>query len=255
MPPPPPGGTPPPPPGQYGQPAGAPQGQNVDVAAAFTWGWKKFQEHLGAIAIAIAVLIGAMIVFGLIGFVISGLVSGMFSSTDIIFGVEVETGPGLFGTLIANFFLQIFTTVAYSAASYGLIRGILAITQGRAPTTAEMFDMSKFLPFLLASILVSVVTSIGFVLCFFPGLIAMFLFWLTPYYVADKGLEPVAAMKASYETMIANAGTMIMFFLATLIAIVIGALLCGLGLIVAIPVNMLAGGYMYRAVNGEPIAP
>ena len=52
-----------------------------------------------------------------------------------------------------------------------------------------------------------------------------------------------------------NLARMIGFFVASIIAYIIGAILCGIGLLVAIPVVIIASAYMYRTTNGEPVAP
>jgi uncharacterized membrane protein len=47
---------------------------------------------------------------------------------------------------------------------------------------------------------------------------------------------------------------MVLFFLATLLAYIVGALLCGIGLLAAIPVIYIAQGYTYRRLQGEQVA-
>ena len=61
-------------------------------------------------------------------------------------------------------------------------------------------------------------------------------------------------IKASVAFVNANLGTLIGFYIASAIAIFVGALLCGIGLLAAIPVVVIAQAYAYRSLQGEPVA-
>ena len=64
----------------------------------------------------------------------------------------------------------------------------------------------------------------------------------------------IDAIKASFEFTKANAGNVILWFLLSLVAWFVGALLCGVGLIVAIPVVLIGTAYTYKTLNNEPVA-
>ena len=51
-----------------------------------------------------------------------------------------------------------------------------------------------------------------------------------------------------------DAGNVILWFLLSVLAWFVGALLCGLGLIVAIPVVLIGTAYTYKTLNNEPVA-
>jgi uncharacterized membrane protein len=44
-------------------------------------------------------------------------------------------------------------------------------------------------------------------------------------------------------------------FLASILAFIIGAILCGIGLLVTIPVTIIATAYAYRLMTGQTVAP
>lgn len=256
-PPAPPGGgyTPPPGDGGYGYQNYGQTPPSPDATAAFQWGWKKFTENIGAIAIAIGVWLVSAIVLIVVGLIIQGVLISAFSETETIFGEEVTTStPGFFMTMVISAIFGLFVWVALLVGNYGITRGALAISSGRAPTTGEMFDMRNFVPYVLTGLLVAVITTIGSILCYIPGLIAGFLLVFAPYHAADKGLGAVDACKASFETVKNNVGPMVIFYLLTIVAYIAGAILCGIGLLVAVPVVVLASTYMYRSFNGEPVA-
>ena len=75
------------------------------------------------------------------------------------------------------------------------------------------------------------------------------------HFALDKQLPAVEAIKASFAFVNQNLGTLIGFYLATIVAAFVGALLCGVGLLVAIPVIIIGQAYTYRVLQGEPVAP
>ncbi|HKY15518.1 MAG TPA: hypothetical protein VJM33_11390, partial [Microthrixaceae bacterium] len=174
---------------------------------------------------------------------------------ETVFGEVCTTDTSFTTAWLAGIVFQLFFMVALLAGSYFIIRAALALTGGRDLTTGEIFDMGHFVPFLLVSLVVAIITSIGFILCVIPGLIAWFLLFFSQYYAADRGMGVGESLSASYNIMKENIGTMVLFFLASMAAYIVGAILCGIGLLVAVPVIIIATAYMYRTMSGEPVAP
>jgi uncharacterized membrane protein len=48
-------------------------------------------------------------------------------------------------------------------------------------------------------------------------------------------------------------GALVLFFLAAAALYVVGACLCGLGLLVAVPVVAVSQAYTFRILTGEPL--
>jgi uncharacterized membrane protein len=67
-------------------------------------------------------------------------------------------------------------------------------------------------------------------------------------------MSAVDGIKASFRLVNKTLATMIGLFIASYIALVLGYLLCGIGLIVAMPVVVIASGFMYPRLQGEPVA-
>jgi uncharacterized membrane protein len=117
-----------------------------------------------------------------------------------------------------------------------------------------MFSGIDFVQVIVASLILAVATMVGFVMLFLPGLAVMFFSAFTLFFIIDKGMPAIDAIKASVSFTLANAGTLIVFFLACFAAIIVGTLLCFVGLLVAIPVVVLAQAYTYRTLQGEQVA-
>jgi uncharacterized membrane protein len=245
----------------YGQPAGqSPYGQTpaggapFSVGNAFGYGWKKFQANLGPILLAALVLLAVVVVIQIIQVVMTG-------GNDVTFEVDPNTGQlestdggMLGGSILASVFFGLLSQLAVLIIQSGIVKGALDITKGKRVSLGEMFSGIDFVQVIVASLILAVATIIGFVLCILPGIAVMFFTAFTLYFIIDKGMSAIDAIKASVSFVMANAGTLIVFFLACIAAYIVGALLCGVGLLVAIPVVVIAQAYAFRTLQGEQVA-
>jgi uncharacterized membrane protein len=67
-------------------------------------------------------------------------------------------------------------------------------------------------------------------------------------------MPALEAIKASVSFVNKNLGTLIGFYIAAIIAVAIGFLLCFVGSLLAIPVVVIAAAYTYRTLQGETAA-
>lgn len=268
------GQQPPQGPPDYGQPAGQPYGQPADqppygqppygqvpgsgapfsVGAAFSYGWNKFKANLGPILITALALLAVLAVIQILQWIATG-------SGDASFEIDPDTGrlestdSGLLGgSILASLFFGGLSILAQMVIQTGIIKGSVDLTKGRPISLGSMFSGIDWVQVIVASLLVSVATMIGLVLCILPGIAVWFLTAFTLFFIVDKGMSAIDAIKASVSFTIANAGTLIVFFLACIAAYIVGALLCGVGLLVAIPVVVIATAYTYRTLQGEQVA-
>jgi len=133
-----------------------------------------------------------------------------------------------------------------------IARGALLIADGKKVTVKDFLSADKLVPVVLGGILVGIATFIGLLLCIIPGIIVAFFAQFYVYFIMDKNMGAVESIKASFSFVKENFGQLILFFLASMVAIFIGALLCGVGLLVAYPVVFLANGFVYRKLQNPP---
>jgi uncharacterized membrane protein len=248
-PPPPTEGGYPPPPGYY--PPAGPGAGGFSVGEAFGWGWRKFRENLGPLVIVALAIVAVLIVLGIIRI---ALTAGSEAAIDPATG-QVEN-PGLFGTaLISSVLLGLIQFVVSVIVSAGIIKGALDITQGRPLELGTMFKGFNLVQLIIASILTSLLTFVGLIACLVGALVVAFFLSFTTYFIVDDGQSAIDAMKASFQFTKANAGDLLLLFLAIIGANILGACLCGIGLLVSVPVTILAQAYAYRALRSQPIAP
>lgn len=261
----PPGGPqppPPPPPPGYGAgyppppPAPPPPGHSGSgprpptVGDAYAWGWRAFGANLGPILVTV-------IAFLLVGLVVSLLWNLAVSAADMgvdwsdYRGIGVVGGVGAYLSSLLLTLIVMFVTYVLQAA---IVRGALGVSRGERLDLRTMFTFPSLGDVLLAALLVSVLTSLGSLVCGIGALVVWYFFQFTLYFVIDVRQNAVDALRSSAQLVTKNAGTMALFTLAALLTLVIGALLCGVGLVVAIPLVVLAQAFLYRRLLGQPVA-
>ena len=210
-------------------------------------------------------LIVPTLVYGAILALIGGVLWGMGLADAINPATVTDNGEGYYqtstsasltggsiGILLVGYLLLLAVGAFMQAA---LISGALDIADGRPVSIGSFFKPRNFGPVILAALLVTVLTGVGYLLCVIPGLVFGFFAYLTIPFVIDRSLSPVDGLKASIQTVRANIGGALLAFLIQIALVLIGQLLCGVGLIVALPLAVLIQVYTYRRLSGGQVAP
>ncbi len=109
---------------------------------------------------------------------------------------------------------------------------------------------------ILAALLVGAITAVGSVLCFIPGLIFGIFAQFTIPFVIDRSSSAIEALKASISTIASeHRRRLCSSWLVQVAAVIVGALACGVGLLVAVPVAALILIYTYRKLSGGQVVP
>ncbi len=262
------GGYPPPPqqggyqqaPGGY-PPAGPPGyggAQPYSVGEAFSWAWNKFTKNAAPLIIATLVygliIVVLQVIVNLLQAAVSPGVSDYSSSGSGFSYSWSTTSMGLGGILISivGWFVLLIVGAAIQS---GYISGVLDIANGQQVSVGSFFRPRNIGQVIIAGLIVGVITTIGFFLCIIPGVIASIMLVFTIVALLDRNLSPVDAVKTSFELSKANFGNVFVTWLAMVATAFVGALLCGVGLIVAVPVAALILVYAWRRLSGGQVAP
>jgi uncharacterized membrane protein len=266
------GGYPPPPPPQSGgyppppapgmPPAGGPGyggGQPYNVGDAFSWAWNKFSKN--AAPLIIATIVYALIVGVLYGIFI-GLAFALAPEQKVTSyspyggGYEYSYSAGFgFGSYIVLAFGAIIAMIVGFAIQSAYTSSLLDIADGQQVDIGSFFKPRNLGTVIVAGVIVAVLTGIGYVLCFIPGIIVAFLTMFTVYALLDRNLAPFDAIKASVEITRANVGNAIVAWLISAAIVAVGVAVCYVGVIVAAPVASLFLVYTYRRLSGGQVAP
>lgn len=235
MPPPPPGyGPPSPPPPGFGGPGGVPQ---LTVGDALGYAWNKYKANAG-------VWIGILLVIVLIEVALS---LNFGRDSDSMNVASFYTVWSVIGTIVS-------VVVGY-LVNAALVRGALHELDGNTPTIGSFFQFTNVGAVILASLLVGLMSGIGFVLLIIPGIIIVFLTWWTLQFVIDQQQDAIPAIKSSFGAISQNVGPLALLTLALIALNIVGFLLCLVGLLVSYPVTIIASTYAYRVVVGGRVAP
>src|SRR4029077_19456936 len=192
----PPPGYPPPSPGSY-PPAGGPGvGQSYSVGDAFSWAWNKFSKNAGPLIVATLVYGLVLVVLQAIISLVSAAVSpsdySSYSSDATSFSFSYGmSGVGSIIVSIIGWFLSLIVAAALQSAYIG---GILDIANGQQVSMGSFFRPRNIGNVIIARLIVDIVTTIGFILCIIPGVIASIMLMFTVVTLLDRNLSPVDAV-------------------------------------------------------------
>ena len=203
-----------------------PEVNRFSIGEALSYGWKKLQENIGPLVSAAVAILAVNLLFWLLG---RGFLAGLMS--------------------LIGWFVSVLI-------SMGLIRIALKIVDGRPVETADLFQrVDLALPYIIASVIVGVMVAIGFVFLILPGIYLAITFGFFGYNIVDKehgimeSIEQSAAITRAQKWDLFGFGVALFFFN------LLGAIALGVGLLITIPVSMIALAYVYRKLNGEPVSP
>lgn len=164
---------------------------------------------------------------------------------------------------IPNFLQNLFDTpwLYYSLTFIGWIIGIV-VTLGLIKTILDLVDNNQkdfknlyqhslpiFIPFLLTSIIYSLIILGGVILLIIPGIILALMFQFATYAVVDQNLKPKQALKLSKTITKGHLPQLFLITLALGLINLLAALLFLLPLIFTIPTSLLVMAYTYRQLN------
>ncbi len=246
---PPPGIPPPAPGGATGnwavRPAATGGDESYDVVSAFRYGWDQFMAQPGPILLGVLVLLVGSVVVGGLWVLGVALLAGASESGGVLAGTLalVVTVVGLLGYLAVAFLVQA-----------GIVRAGLAIVDGRRLEPATLLRTDRLGTVVASSLLVALLTAVGSVLFVLPGVVFAFLAQFFLFFVLDRGEGAWDAIVSSLRFSVDHLVPMLLLYLLSGVAATVGALLCGVGLLVAFPVIVIAQAYTFRVLQGQPVA-
>lgn len=155
--------------------------------------------------------------------------------------------PGIRSVGILKLLLSLATVAVATYVGLGVVGIGLKVTRDEKSELADLFAGTPyFVNGLIAYIIMGFVITIGFFLLIIPGIYLGSRLQFAFFLIIDQNLSGIDALKRSWAI---TAGTHVDVFLFTLAIILlnfIGAIPCGLGLFVTMPVSLIAASYLYR---------
>jgi uncharacterized membrane protein len=178
-------------------------------------------------------------------FVILGIVIALFFvvSTVLIAFIASES---TWGGVVA----QIVYYVLSLLVGIGLIKITLDVSDGKEGALVDLVSHAGLLlKYIGATIAYAFVVYVGLFLFVIPGVIWTLKFFFTPWFVVDKGMGPISAMKASSRITAGKKWDLLGFLAAGYTVLFLGALVLGIGLIVTGPCFAIATAMVYRHLS------
>jgi uncharacterized membrane protein len=204
------------------------------TGSAIKAGWEIFKKRPGFI-------IGTMVVIwaaSMLGSFVAGIIQTSVAPEGEIAGIVAG--------FAVSILIQVFVNIAYIAFFLKVHDDVMS---------AKMIDAwqpQHFLNFVVTTILVYIVILIGFILLVIPGIIASLALMFAPYLVIDKGMGPIEAMKESMRITKGSRLRLFALIMACMLIMFLGLLAVVVGILVAIPVSLLALMVAYRTLSAMP---
>lgn len=202
--------------------------QSFTIKEALSFGWSKYKEHwkfLVPLCIVMAIFYGFV------------------SYTQPRDGIHMSIG-----------ILQFLGNIIIAYLSIGIINVMLRIYRAEPIEIKNLFlSWSIFWKSMIGSILVSLTVLAGFILLVIPGLVWWIIYSFYSYFIIEKGVGPVDAMKMSRKITVGERWHILGCFLIAMLINLVGAIVIGIGLFVSVPVSMLMLVYVYKKLSEKKL--
>ncbi len=190
---------------------------------AILFGWKTMKDNLG-------LFIGILITIILANFL-----------PDIISDMVEKKMP------LAAVIIYVVFGILQLIIGMGFIKIVLGFCDNKKPGFVELFSCHRlFFKYLFSSILYMLIVLGGFILFIVPGIIWNIKFQFYPYFIIDKGMGPVEALKASASITQGAKWELLGFSLILGIINLLGIFCLFIGLFATIPTTGVAYAFVYR---------
>lgn len=211
-------------------PAPAPNRAGTVSTAAINEAWETIKPNL---ATWIGVALVYLLIVGALNFV-----QGMLQTHD---------GQGIPRQNPFSLFFLFLASAASLFLSAGLFK--VALTQlrtGRAEfgELFNIFDVAA--PLFIAAVLTTLVTSLGFVLCVIPGVIASLGLSMINPLIIDQKVDAIVAMKRSWEVCKDHLSSLFVLGLVLSLIVTVSLCFCGLGVLITLPLLYMTMAIVYR---------
>ena len=183
------------------------------IKESFSFAWKTFTSRPWFLIAAVA------------GMVLISLIASYIPLVSIVVGILVDMG-----------------LVAFALAAYEDVHALEWKT---------LWAPHPFWQYVGATMLTALIVLVGIILLIIPGIIAMVGLMFVKYLVMDRQLGPVEAIKESWRITKGNRWNLFGFMLVVMLLNIAGALAFMVGLLVTVPLTMLAMVYAYRTLEHE----
>jgi uncharacterized membrane protein len=197
--------------------------KKFSIGEALSFGWKSVTANLG-------LFLGIMVVWALLVYVPSAITNTYKDKSFILYALTFIVASAI--SLVVHM---------------GLIKVMLDFHDGHRPGIPELFSCTGlFVRYAVASSFYNLIAAAGLLLLIVPGIIWMVQFGFYGYFIVDKTCGPIEALKKSAAITKGSRWDIFLFGLLFFGINILGILALFVGLLVTMPVTMLAAAFIYR---------
>jgi uncharacterized membrane protein len=157
---------------------------------------------------------------------------------------------------IENWIVSLFFSIAQYVLGIilqmGLIKIALKFCDNEKGTFADLFSIYPlFFNYLIGFILYVVIIGVGMILFIIPGIILAIQFQFFSFFIVDKGLSPIEALKKSSQITKGIKWDLFLFDLLIVIINFLGSLFLGIGLLITFPITLVSIAFVYRKLQSQ----
>lgn len=192
--------------------------KQVVIGEAIEFGWTSVKSHLWF-------FIGICLFFAVLSFMTAGASS-----------------------IVTRIVISLFV----SGLSLGWIKIAIELVDGKTPEFKELFScFPLLLKYIVAAIVYACVVAFGLVLFIIPGIIWAVQFGFYQYAIVKDRSGPFVALRRSSHLTSGVKGRLILFGLVLLGVNLLGAIALGIGLIVTIPLSIVAMAHVFKQLEKQ----
>lgn len=210
--------------------------QKFSIKEAVKAGWELTKQNLG-------LMVGVVVVVVLVNLLPNMLTMLMEDGRNS--SLEILAIPVMLVSWILNFLV-----------SLGMIKVVLNVVDKKKTAIADLFNgYPLLLNYIAGSIIYGLIVVGGFILFIIPGIYFAIKYHFYSYYIVDKKMGPIEAIKASGKITKGIKLHLILFGIVLALLNLLGALLFGIGLLITIPITAIAYAYVYRNLSKSSQSP
>ncbi len=151
---------------------------------------------------------------------------------------------------LASGLISLVFSVISLVLELGSINLVLHLIDGKKAEIADLYNYSnlamKILKTFVASILFGIAFVVGLILLVIPGVYIAIRSQFFVYYIVDKDAGIVDSLKMSWNLTKNGVLNLFLFDLLLIFLNILGAILFGIGLLVTVPLSLIAVTSLYR---------
>lgn len=202
----------------------ATEAKKFSKSQAFKFGWQTTRKNLGFFIVVVPVAFSIIFIPNFI--YIQNLLRGKVLLT-----------------------VAILTVVLSGMMQIGLIKITLKFCDNQKARFVDLFSGGRLLLlYLIGSLMYMLIFLGGLILLIVPGIIWLFKFAFFVYFIVDQGIEPSEALRRSAIITQGAKRDLFVFWLLLLLINLAGAAAFFIGLLVTLPLTLLANAFVYRTL-------